>query len=57
MIKKTKNGFMVKCDSCGYEEVVDTHDDMFVFKEMLKESGWISKHRYKNICADCGGTR
>lgn len=53
MIKKTKDGFTVQCDKCGYSETIDTNDDMFVFKEILKESGWKSKHHYQNICEDC----
>jgi len=55
VIKKTNNGFLIRCDKCGIEEEVDTHDDMFVFKEMIKESGWKSKKKYQNICADCAG--
>jgi hypothetical protein len=53
MIKKTKNGFLIKCDKCGYEEEIDTHDDMEVFKEIINGTGWKSRHSFKNICEDC----
>jgi hypothetical protein len=53
MIKKTKEGFMIRCDTCGNEEEVDTHGDLEVFKEMMHEAGWKTLHGYKNRCEDC----
>jgi ribosomal protein L37E len=57
MIKKNKESFTIRCDKCGFEEDIDTHGDIEVFKIIIAENGWKSLHSYKNICEDCGGLK
>jgi hypothetical protein len=53
MIEKVKEGFKISCNRCGFHETIDTHDDMEVFKEIIRETGWASHRRCKNFCEDC----
>lgn len=53
MIERVSEGFKITCNRCGFSEVIDTHGDMEVFKEIIRETGWVSHHKYKNYCEDC----
>lgn len=46
-------GFMVTCEKCGYNECVDTDGELAAFKEIIKENGWTSHHKFVNLCEDC----
>lgn len=52
-IKKTKEGFKITCDSCGFNEEMDTDGEMGAFKEIMRELGWHLGRRHRDICADC----
>lgn len=54
MIKKSKTGeYIIRCDNCNYEEQIDTAGDFEKLKIILHETGWKTKHKFKNLCEDC----
>ena len=53
MIKESEDGFTIICNECGYSEQMDVSGDRVAFKEIMRESDWHFKSKFRHICADC----